>query len=133
MNEFIDVADYATVEEFDIEWEHNGYDQLPLLGQFDFEMYAVVREDEDDRVPIRELDAPDRELAALLFALAGYLAHDIQEEIPLILIDEFETAYPDTASTVIEHVADRVPYIVVTPPERAADSFQNVANNISSA
>jgi septal ring factor EnvC (AmiA/AmiB activator) len=132
MNELADVADDATVDGFDIEWEHNGYDHLPLLRQFDFDMYATVDGNGRNRLPVGELDPADRELAALLFVLAGYHVHDIREEIPVVLIDGFETAYPETVSAVVEYVTEDIPYIVVTPPRRSVESFQNVADNLTS-
>lgn len=132
MNELADVADNATVDGFDIEWDHNGYDHLPLLRQFDFDMYATVDGNGRDPLPVGELDPAGRELAALLFVLAGYLVHDIREEIPVVLIDGFETAHPETVSAVVEHVTEDIPYIVVTPPQRSVGSFQNVADNLTS-
>ena len=36
------------------------------------------------------LSEREREVTALVFALAGYLAHDVYEDVPVILLDSLE-------------------------------------------
>jgi predicted nucleic acid-binding Zn-ribbon protein len=133
MNELLGQTDRETISEFSIEWgKRSDEDPANLLRQFDFELYAVASSD-GNRLPVAELDAVDRELSALLLAFAGYLIHDVHENIPLLLLDEFDAASPETVSSVLEHLIDRIPYIVVAPPKNDIDPFKSVVNNVSSA
>jgi len=84
----------------------------------------IVRQTEsgatyEDRV--ENLSESEREVTSLIFALAGYLAHDVHETVPFMLLDSLEAIDSDRIATLIEYLEEYPEYLVVTLlPEDAA-------------
>jgi DNA repair exonuclease SbcCD ATPase subunit len=70
---------------------------------------------------IEHLSESEREVTGLVFALAGYLVHDLYETVPVMLLDSLEALDADRIATLIEHMKDYAEYLVVALlPEDAA-------------
>lgn len=70
---------------------------------------------------IDHLSESEREVTGLVFALAGYLAHDLHESMPVILLDSLETIDSERIASLIDHFRDYADYVVVALlPEDAA-------------
>jgi chromosome segregation ATPase len=70
---------------------------------------------------IDHLSESEREVTGLVFALAGYLAHDLYESIPVMLLDSLETIDSDRIAALIDYFGDYGDYLVVALlPEDAA-------------
>jgi chromosome segregation ATPase len=70
---------------------------------------------------IENLSESEREVTGLVFALAGYLTHDVAEECPFMLLDSLEAIDSDRIAKLVEYFTDEVPYLVVALlPEDAA-------------
>lgn len=68
------------------------------------------------------LSESEREVTALVFALAGYLAHDVYETVPFMLLDSLESLDAQRIDTLLEHFTGYADYLVVTLlPEDAAE------------
>jgi len=70
---------------------------------------------------IDHLSESEREVTGLVFALAGYLAHDLYESMPVMLLDSLETIDSDRIAALIDYFGDYADYVVVALlPEDAA-------------
>jgi DNA repair exonuclease SbcCD ATPase subunit len=88
-----------------------------------FELHVVRRTDSgtvyEDTVD--NLSESEREVTGLVFALAGYLAHEVYEEMPFMLLDSLEAIDSDRIATLVEYLAEYTEYLVVALlPEDAA-------------
>lgn len=67
------------------------------------------------------LSESEREVTGLVFALAGYLTHDVYETCPFMLLDSLEAIDSDRVARLVNYFATEVPYLVVALlPEDAA-------------
>ena len=73
----------------------------------------------EDRV--ENLSESEREVTGLIFALAGYLAHEVHETVPFMLLDSIEAIDSDRIVTLVEYLEEYTEYLVVALlPEDAA-------------
>jgi DNA repair exonuclease SbcCD ATPase subunit len=90
-------------------------------GEFDLH---VVRRTEDDVVyedAVEHLSESEREVTGLVFALAGYLTHEVHERVPFVLLDSLEAIDSERIARLVDHFADHAPSVVVALlPEDAA-------------
>jgi len=90
-------------------------------GVFEFH---IVRETDsgttyEDRV--ENLSESEREVTGLIFALAGYLAHEVHETVPFMLLDSIEAVDSDRIVTLVEYLEEYTEYLIVALlPEDAA-------------
>jgi chromosome segregation ATPase len=70
---------------------------------------GVAYEDE-----FEHLSESEREVTALIFALAGYLAHDVHEEVPFLLLDSLEAIDAQRVDTLLDYLSDYAEYLIVT-------------------
>ncbi|MBV0925842.1 chromosome segregation protein SMC [Halomicroarcula limicola] len=80
-----------------------------------FELH-VVRSSEggtvyEDRVA--HLSESEREVTGLVFALAGYLVHDVHETVPFMLLDSLEAIDAERIASLVEYFAAYPTYLVV--------------------
>lgn len=81
---------------------------------------------------IDHLSESEREVTGLVFALAGYLAHEVYETVPFMLLDSLEAIDSDRIAELVEYVEGFSEYLVVAllPEDAAALSgkFQRVSD-----
>jgi hypothetical protein len=81
----------------------------------EFELHIVRTTTEgvvyEDR--IATLSESEREVVGLVFALSGYLVHDVHERVPVMLLDSLEAIDAGRIVTLVDYFADFVPYLVV--------------------
>ena len=61
---------------------------------------------------IDHLSESEREVTGLVFALAGYLAHDLYESMPVMLLDSVETIDSDRIAALVDYFGDYAEYVV---------------------
>ena len=74
---------------------------------------------------VDHLSESEREITGLVLALAGYLAHEVYEEVPYILLDSLEAIDSDRIAKLVDYVSDYADYLVVAllnEDAEAADS-----------
>jgi DNA repair exonuclease SbcCD ATPase subunit len=76
---------------------------------------------EDD---IDHLSESEREVTGLVFALAGYLVHDVHETVPFMLLDSLEAIDSARIADLIEYFRDHVPYLTVALLEEDAAALE---------
>jgi len=69
---------------------------------------GVTYEDE-----FEHLSESEREVTGLVFALAGYLAHDVHEVVPFVLLDSLEAIDGDRIAKLVDYFSDYADYLVV--------------------
>jgi len=70
---------------------------------------------------IEHLSESEREVTGLVFALAGYLVHDVHEQVPFILLDSLEAIDSNRIARLVEYFRTHASYIsVALLPEDAA-------------
>jgi chromosome segregation ATPase len=83
---------------------------------------------EDD---FNHLSESEREVTGLVFALAGYLAHDVYETVPFILLDSLEAIDSERIARLVEYMEEYSEYLVVAllPEDAAAldEEFERVS------
>lgn len=70
---------------------------------------------------VEHLSESEREVTGLVFALAGYLAHEVYDDIPFILLDSLEAIDSERIATLVGYLTDYTGYLLVALlPEDAA-------------
>jgi len=70
---------------------------------------------------VDHLSESEREVTGLVFALAGYLAHEVYDDVPFILLDSLEAIDSDRIAELVEYLTDYTGYLLVALlPEDAA-------------
>jgi DNA repair exonuclease SbcCD ATPase subunit len=79
---------------------------------------------------VENLSESEREVTGLIFALAGYLAHDVYETVPFMLLDSLEAIDSNRIATLIDHLAEYSDFLVVAllPEDASAldDDYRRV-------
>ncbi|WP_232688730.1 archaea-specific SMC-related protein [Halobacterium zhouii] len=88
----------------------------------DFDLHVVRASDgaayEDS---VDHLSESEREVTGLIFALAGYLVHNLHETVPFVLLDSLEAIDSERVAALVEYVAEHAEFLVVALlPEDAA-------------
>ena len=70
---------------------------------------------------VDHLSESEREVTGLVFALAGYLVHDVHETVPFVLLDSLEAIDSDRIARVVDYFQTHADYLVgALLPEDAA-------------
>lgn len=81
---------------------------------------------------IEHLSKSEREVTGLVFALAGYLAHNVSETVPFMLLDSLEAIDSDRIATLVAYFEAHSDYRVVAwLPEDAEtldDRYTGITN-----
>lgn len=79
---------------------------------------------------VEHLSESEREVVGLVFALAGYLVHEVYEDVPFMLIDSIESIDPQRIADIIDYFSDYANYLVVALLEEDArvlsDAYRRV-------
>ncbi|WP_336328589.1 archaea-specific SMC-related protein [Halovenus sp. HT40] len=62
---------------------------------------------------VHNLSESEREVTGLVFALAGYLAHDVHEKVPFMLLDSLEAIDSERIAILISYLEDYTEYLIV--------------------
>lgn len=62
---------------------------------------------------IDHLSESEREVTGLVFALAGYLVHELYETVPFMLLDSLESIDSERLATLVSYLSEFVEYLVV--------------------
>ena len=129
MESILDLLGYENIERIWIERiETPGADE----AQTRFELHIVRTTDNGAAYEdtIDHLSESEREVTGLIFALAGYLVHDLHETVPFMLLDSLEAIDSNRIAALVEYFADYADFLVVALlPEDAqalADEFTRV-------
>ncbi len=124
MENVLDVLEYANIERIWIERkEREVREGRRKVSKSVFDLH-LVRTSESGATyedTVDHLSESEREVTGLVFSLAGYLAHEVYEQIPAILLDSLEAIDSDRIAALIEYLEQYADNLVVALlPEDAA-------------
>jgi len=80
---------------------------------------------------VENLSESEREVTGLLFALSGYLAHEVYEMVPFILLDSVEAIDATRIATLVEYFTDFSEFLLIAllPEDAAAlDDYRQITD-----
>jgi len=135
MMEVLELLDYSNLERIWIEQVQKEVREGRRKAIKDtFELH-VVRTTESGTTyedTINHLSESEREITGLIFALAGYLVHDVHEHLPVLLLDSLEAIDSERIAELIEYLEAYADCLVVAllPEDASAldDRHQRVSD-----
>lgn len=129
----LDILEYENIERIWIERrEREVREGRRTVERTEFDLH-VIRSSDDGatyRDTVDHLSESEREVTGLVFALAGYLVHDVHEEVPFIILDSLEAIDSRRIARVVDYFQEYVGYLTVALlPEDAqalSDSYEYV-------
>jgi len=121
MSDLLSLLEYENVERIWLERMDGPADSVAtvdtdsVIEGSTFELH-IVRSSEGGTVyedSVDHLSESEREVTGLVFALAGYLVHDVHETVPFMLLDSLEAIDADRIAALVEYFASYAPYLVV--------------------
>ncbi|WP_336361509.1 archaea-specific SMC-related protein [Haladaptatus sp. ZSTT2] len=109
MERVIRILDYENIDRIWIERLTN------TRGESSFELH-IVRQTASGTVyedTVSHLSESEREVMGLVFALAGYLTHDVHEAVPFMLLDSLEALDANRIAKLVAYFEEHVPYLVI--------------------
>lgn len=74
---------------------------------------------------VDNLSESEREVTGLIFALSGYLAHEVHQIVPFMLLDSVEAIDADRIATLIEYFEEYTEYLIVALLPEDAESVND--------
>jgi DNA repair exonuclease SbcCD ATPase subunit len=135
MDTVLDALEYENLARIWIEWKETEVSRgRRTVAERELEMH-IVRESEDGRAyedTLDHLSESEREVTGLAFALAGYLAHDVYEKVPFMLLDSLEAIDSDRIAKLVDYFERYPDYLVAAllPEDAAAtaDEYPTIRN-----
>lgn len=115
MDELLRILDYDNIDRIWIERIEldTGGRRSPTQKRFELH---VVRSSERGSVyedTVDHLSESEREVTGLVFALAGYLVHELYEDVPFMLLDSLEAIDSDRIAQLVEYFSEYTSYLIV--------------------
>ncbi|GAB7095158.1 AAA family ATPase [Halolamina litorea] len=127
METVLDLLDYDNIDRVWIERTGTGDDSTFDLHVVRSSAAGAAYED-----TVAHLSESEREVVGLVFALAGYLTHDVHERCPFVLLDSLEAIDADRIAALVDYFADYGQFLVVAllPGDAAAldDSYDRITD-----
>ncbi|MFC4436489.1 MULTISPECIES: archaea-specific SMC-related protein [Natrialbaceae] len=92
-------------------------------SSFDLKIVRSTDEGAAYEDAIEHLSESEREVTGLVFALAGYLVHDVYETVPFMLLDSLEAIDAERIAALVEYFESYAPYLVVALLEEDAEAL----------
>lgn len=116
MEAVLEVLEYGNIERIWLERvERDVRDGRRKIRRGFFELH-VVRSNESGSVyedTVGHLSESEREVTGLVFALAGYLVHEVHDALPFMLLDSIEAIDSNRIAALVEYLAEHAEYLVV--------------------
>jgi len=124
MDTVLELLDYANIDRIWLERsEREVREGRRTVSRSVFDLH-VVRQSASGTAyedTVDHLSESEREVTGLVFALAGYLAHEVYEEVPFMLLDSLEAIDAERIASLVEYLTDYTGYLLVALlPEDAA-------------
>ena len=116
METILGVLNYANIDRIWIErTERTVREGRRKVQRGVFDLHVIRRTDEGTTYEdsIAHLSESEREVTGLVFALAGYLVHDLHESLPFVVIDSLEALDSDRIAALVEYFGEYAEYLVV--------------------
>lgn len=124
MDEMLAVLEYDNIDRIWIERkevETNAGRRTVSETRFDLHVVRTTADGTAYEDTVEHLSESEREVTGLIFALAGYLVHEVHEVVPCMLLDSLEAIDSHRIASLIAYFEEFVPNVVVALlPEDAA-------------
>lgn len=134
METVLEILEYDNIERIWIErLEREVREGRRKVSKSKFEMH-VIRTTESGTTyedTIDHLSESERVVTGLVFALAGFLTHEVHELTPFMLLDSLEAIDAERISNLISYFKEHVPYLVVALLPEDAEQLETDHNQIS--
>ena len=124
MQTILGILDYENIERIWIERAERTVRegrQKVQRGVFDLHVVRSADEGATYEDTVKHLSESEREVTGLVFALAGYLVHDLYESLPFMVVDSLEALDSNRIAALVEYLEEYAEYLVVALlPEDAA-------------
>lgn len=135
MDTVLDILDYENIERIWIERTRREVrDGRGKKSKSSFDLHIVRTSASGSAYEdvVTNLSESEREVTGLVFALAGYLTHDVYRDIPFMLFDSLEAIDSERIATLIEYVKEYTEFLVVAllPEDASAldDEYQRITD-----
>jgi DNA repair exonuclease SbcCD ATPase subunit len=135
MDAILDIMEYENLERIWIERvERTVREGRQKVDKTAFELHIVRTTDNGAAYEdtIEHLSESEREVTGLIFALAGYLVHDLHETVPFMLLDSLEAIDSNRIAELVEYFADYAQYLVVALLPEDAQALDDEFHRITS-
>ena len=116
METILEILDYENIDRIWLERvERSVREGRRTVDRATFTLH-VVRSSEDGRTyedTIAHLSESEREVTGLIFALAGYLVHDVYDVLPFMVLDSLESLDADRVASLVEYFGEYTEFLVV--------------------
>ena len=118
MATLLDVLEYGNVARI---WIDRTGRERDGTASFELKIVRTTAEGTAYQDSIDHLSESEREVTGLVFALAGYLVHDVHETVPFMLLDSLEAIDAERIAALVEYFEEFVPFLVVALLEEDAE------------
>lgn len=135
MENVLEILNYTNVERIWIERTETGVREgrgNVTKRQFDLHLIRSSASGTSYRDSVGHLSESEREVMGLVFALAGYLVHDVYEEVPFVLLDSLEAIDSGRIATLLDYLTEYVDNLVVALLPEDADELPAEYEYVSS-
>ncbi|ELZ61253.1 MULTISPECIES: archaea-specific SMC-related protein [unclassified Haloferax] len=136
MDDVLDVLEYDNLERIWIErTEKRVREGRRKVTKSVFDLH-VIRTNEDGvsyEDSVAHLSESEREVTGLVFALAGYLIHDVYETVPFMVLDSLEAIDSNRISRLVDYFADYADFLAVALLEEDAQAVDSAYPRYSPA
>jgi chromosome segregation ATPase len=132
MQQVINELEYENIERV---WIERLGDTTKPSSRTDFELH-VVRSTADGAAyedTIDTLSKSEREVVGLVVALAGYIAHDVSSELPIVVIDAVEMLDADRIYGLLTYFEQHADYVVAAILPEEADELDGTFPCVSTS
>lgn len=134
MQSVLDILRYENIERIWVERaEETTRQGRRNVTQSTFRLHVVRTT--DDGVSYEDsfehLSESEREVTGLVFALAGYLTHEVHEDVPVILLDSLEAIDAQRIDALVEYLTNYADFLIVTLLSEDADAIETDHHRIT--
>ncbi|WP_224337624.1 archaea-specific SMC-related protein [Haloprofundus halobius] len=116
MDAVLGILEYANIERIWIERvERRVREGRRKVDKVVFELHIVRSTDSGTTYEdtVDHLSESEQEVTGLVFALAGYLVHDLYESVPFMLLDSLEAIDSDRIAGLVDYLSEYAEFLVV--------------------
>ena len=133
METVLELLGYANLERIWLErTEREVREGRRVVTRSSFDLH-VIRSTASETVyedTVDHLSESEREVTGLVFALAGYLAHEVHRDVPVMLLDSVEAIDSDRIAALVGYLEEYTAYLIIAllPRDAAAldESYRRV-------
>jgi chromosome segregation ATPase len=115
MDQVLSVLAYKNVERIWIERTQPSSSTGRTNDATTFDLHVVRSSDSGTKYEdtVDHLSESEREVTGIVFALAGYLVHEVYESVPFMLLDSLEASDSERLAELVDYLAGYPEYLVV--------------------